>query len=786
MRIALVSPYSWTYEGGVNRHVQALAEHLLGRGHDVRVLAPWDPPDRLSRTLHRGVEPRRRPLPDHLTTLGRTVGIGSNGAVSNVSAFPDGVSRLRAALRGGDFDVIHVHEPPAPVIGWDACSFRGAPVVGTFHAYAPNWVPNNIAVLFGARRKFNQLSARIAVSEAAEWTGLRWFGGNYEIVPNGVDLSAAPPAAAVEAIHADHPGTELRVLFIGRAEERKGLPILLRAFEALAAQIPARLSIIGTEAGDVARTLADPEAMASIDVHGRVSREELWRHLAAADVLCAPSLSGESFGMVLTEAFAAGTPVIASDIAGYSDVVSDGVDGVLIPPGDPQRLAEELQRMHIEPERRIEMGARARVSAERFGWERVTTRIERVYERALHVPQPSDRVARAFRRFGFVPADGLPRVPAERLPSPDPTPIQTGSRRRRIARRAGLAAAGVVGVGLTLLAARKIGFDDVVASVVRSNLAWIGVAFALMCASMFFRAAAWFLVSRAALPAAPLRRRDFTSATMIGVLMSATLPARVGEPARAMIISRRIGRFRETFPVLLGTLVSQTVLNLVALVLLGLIIVATTDLFHRSSEHLFVVSIAPAVLLLAVLAAPFLVRRSGSGRIARMVSSARAALVRVRRGLTVFRDPRRGPLAAAAQLWAWAIQVAACYALSVAMGLDAQMGIGGAAAVLFAVNVTAIVPATPSNIGVFQLAVISVLTTGYGVDAADALAYGVILQTVEIATAIGLGVPALVREGMSWSDVRLRAISAAPVRLQPLSRAKAAAREERLSEGAAG
>jgi phosphatidylinositol alpha-mannosyltransferase len=157
---------------------------------------------------------------------------------------------------------------------------------------------------------------------------------------------------------------------------------------------------------------------------------------------------------------------------------------------------------------------------------------------------------------------------------------------------------------------------------------------------------------------------------------------------------------------------------------------------------------------------------------------ARDALVRVRLGLAVFRDPRRGPLAAGSQLTAWAIQVAACFALAVAMGLDETMGIAGAAAVLFAVNVTAAVPATPSNIGVFQLAVISVLTTGYGVGAADALAYGVILQAVEIATAVGLGIPALVREGMSWSDVRLRALSAAPVRLQPKPR------EDPVGEGA--
>lgn len=767
MRIALVSPYSWTYEGGVNRHTQALAEHLIGRGNEVRVLAPWDPPDRLSHTLHRGAAPRRRPMPDYLTPLGRTVGFSANGSTTNLSPFPDGVTTMRRELRAGDFDVVHVHEPPAPIIGWDACSFRGAPVVGTFHAYAPKFVPNNIANVLGARRKFNQLSARIAVSEAAEWTGRRWFGGNYEIVPNGVDLTLAPtdsPSAS---------GGDLRLLFVGRADERKGLPVLLRAFEALAEHVPARLTIVGTEIAEVARSLADPETLGSIDVLGVVDRERLWSELAAADVLCAPSLSGESFGMVLTEAFAAGTPVIASDIAGYSDVVTDGVDGVLISPGDPQRLAEELQRMYHLPELRDAMGRAARTSADRFAWSRIASRIERVYERAIDLPVSADPLERSFHRIGIAPADGLTRVPAQRLPSPDP-PIAPGgsqpSRRRRLARRAGLAGAGFVGVGLTLLAARRIGIDNVVESAVRSDFAWILVATALMCASMFFRAGTWLLAARAALPGAELRRRDFTSATMIGVLMSATLPARLGEPARAMIISRRIGHFRETFPVLLGTLVSQTVLNIVALVLLGVIIVTSTDLFHNNSEHLFIASMAPALLLVAVVAAPALVRRSGSGRIARLAAMARDALIKVRRGLAVFRDPRRGPLAAASQLFAWAIQVAACYALAVAMGLDAAMGIGGAAAVLFAVNVTAIVPATPSNIGVFQLAVISILTTGYGVGAADALAYGVILQAVEIATAVALGLPALVREGMSWSDVRLRALSAAPVRLQPKPR----------------
>jgi phosphatidylinositol alpha-mannosyltransferase len=336
-----------------------------------------------------------------------------------------------------------------------------------------------------------------------------------------------------------------------------------------------------------------------------------------------------------------------------------------------------------------------------------------------------------------------------------------------VARRVGLGVAGALGVGLTVLAAEKIGVDNVVASIVRSDFTWVLVACALMGLSLFFRAASWYAIVRAALPHRPVRRRDVTSSTMIGVLMSATLPARLGVPARAMTLARRIGRMRETFPVLLGTLVSQTVLNIVALALLGTIIVASTDLFHSSTEKLFLFSLVPLALLVVVLAAPTLMRRNGNGRLARIGGTLQGALLQVRVGLAVFRQPRYGVVATATQLGAWAIQLAACWALLAALGLSAQASVGAAAAVLFAVNVTAVVPATPSNIGVFQLAVISVLHTGWGIGTADALAYGVILQAVEIATAVALGLPALVREGLTWSDLRVQALSATPVRLDP-------------------
>jgi phosphatidylinositol alpha-mannosyltransferase len=781
MRIAIVSPYSWSYPGGVNRHVEALAEALEERGHDLAVMAPFDPPDRITRALHRS-EPRVIALPGNVLSLGRSVGIGANGSVSNLSTFPEGVFALRRGL--GEFrpDVVHVHEPVAPVAGWDACSYRAAPIVATFHSYSTKAWPNHVASLIGARRKLNQLHARIAVSEAARWTGRRWFGGEYDVIPNGVDLDGPPAGPKLES-------EELRVLFVGRAEERKGLPVLLRAFEALTEHVPARLEVVGATTGEIERHLSDPVALRRIDATARVEHDELWRRLHRADVLCAPSLRGESFGMILIEAFAAGTPVVASAIAGYAEVVTDGVNGALVPPGDPQRLAEELQRMHVEPERRRAMGEAARESAQRYAWPEVAERVESIYERAITTFQSAESrnscdmcgnstsrhnadgrsrwrpptLGATSRRLGFAPADGSPRRPARRIP---PLASEPPRERASLARRAGLAAAAAIGATLTYLAVTRIEVGEVADAVLRSDLNWVLAATALMVASMLLRAESWLAIARAALPRAPLRRRDVTSATMIGVLMSATLPARLGEPARAMVLARHVGSVKSSFPVLLGTLVSQTVLNLAALALLGAIVVASTDLFSAGTEQLFLMSAAPLLLIAAVLIAPTLLRRSGSGRGAQIATAVREALSKVRSGLSVFRDPRKGAVATATQLAAWGLQLLACLVLFYALSLEG-IGIGAAAAVLFAVNVTAVVPATPSNIGVFQLATVSVLTTGFGVSAAEALAYGVILQAVEIATAVALGLPALVREGVTWSDMRAGALAGAPVRLAP-------------------
>src|SRR3954462_2519028 len=761
VRIALVSPYSYTYPGGVGRHVEALAEELIRQGHDVRLLAPYDPDDRVARFAHRGARPEPREAPDNFISLGRSVGVPANGAVSNVTFTPYAVSVLSRELRHGGYDVGHVHEPNGAVARCFATEAARTPLVGTFHTYSTGFANRIASGPVGMRRLYNKLHVRIAVSEAARWTAERFNGGGYPVIPNGVHIDAAPAGPKPPA------GDELRLLFVGCAEERKGLPVLLRAFEALqGVGVRARLTVAGATHDEVSPYLLDTTG---VEVLGRVDDEQKWRLLHEADLLCAPSLGGESFGMVLTEAFAAGTPVVASDIAGYRDVARDGVDGVLVPPGDPAALGEALHDLAVDPERRARMGERARERAQRFAWEHVAGEVVEAYGDAIRLAaaEPSGVVQRVARRTGLASADGGAPGRPKRIPSPEPAaPGDARKRAWKVVRRGAVLGGAAGGAGLAALALQRLGMDSIGNALLNAKTFWVFAALALMCTSMLLRAESWHAILRAALPGVRVRRRDAARGIMIGVLMSATLPARLGEPSRALIVARRLGRVRERLPVVLGTIVSQTLLNLVALVILGSIMFATVGLFQGHETALVVATILPVVLLALVLSMPALLRRGKPSRFVRVqqaAAKARAALVQVRRGLEVFRHPKAGAWAAFVQILAWGIQWIACYTLLVALGLG-RVGVGAAAAVLFAVNVTAALPATPSNIGVFQAACVAVLSA-YGVGHTDALAYGIILQAVEIATAFALGMPALVREGMSWKDLRLRALHSSPVEL---------------------
>jgi phosphatidylinositol alpha-mannosyltransferase len=224
-------------------------------------------------------------------------------------------------------------------------------------------------------------------------------------------------------------------------------------------------------------------------------------------------------------------------------------------------------------------------------------------------------------------------------------------------------------------------------------------------------------------------------------------------------------------------------LNIVALAILGAVMFSSVDVFNGHHDALLAAAIAPVALLAIVLVTPALLRLPATKRFARVHAVAiavRGALSRVRAGLTVFRQPRLGAVAAGAQLAAWGLQALSCYMLLVALGLDSQAGFAAAAAVLFAVNITAVLPATPANLGVFQAACATVLHSGWHVGLGTAVAYGVILQAVEVSTAILMGMPALLKEGMSWKEIRMRAMHATPVKLpeRPSTRGRQSAQIE--------
>ena len=493
----------------------------------------------------------------------------------------------------------------------------------------------------GARRKLNHLSARIAVSEAAAWTGRRFYGGHYRVIPNGVDAAGGRRAGAARV---RAPGEPLRIVFVGQAVERKGLPVLLRAFEALRRQVPAELTVVGVEPEELAPMLLDPEGVTAL---GRVGDAEKRAALEAADVLCAPSLGGESFGMVLTEAFAAGTPVVASDIAGYRDVVH----------ARRRRAARPARRRHARwPRRcatsrstrraRAHLAAGAARSAERYAWPRVAAEVAATYEDARAVEQPEGTLARAAVRVGTRAADGSrSRRPAAAVAGA----ADRGRDAARLSsslRRGLLAGAALAAAGGALLALERIGMRPIGQALLASSPTWVLVALGLMCLSMCLRAVSWHAILKAALPDALPRFADAMQGTSIGVLMSATLPARLGEPSRALIVSRRLGRARDRLPVVLGTLVSQTLLNVLAL----------RDPRRRDVRDDRAVRRPPAGADLvragavrgaraSCSSAPALLRSglpSRSARVARWLAQARGAAARVRHGLVVFRRARLG------------------------------------------------------------------------------------------------------------------------------------------------
>jgi phosphatidylinositol alpha-mannosyltransferase len=325
-------------------------------------------------------------------------------------------------------------------------------------------------------------------------------------------------------------------------------------------------------------------------------------------------------------------------------------------------------------------------------------------------------------------------------------------RKRWVLGLAVLVMAGVIALALTQLDLPRVGH-----ALITATPGWIALALVLMGSSLVLRSISWHQTLRAALPDTPMRWGPIVRATMIGVMGSAVFPGRLGEPTRVLVLSRRLeGRTSRLVPVVAGTVFSQTLINLLALGILLAVTFTSVPLLRGNAGGIAGALIVPLLVCLLVVAGPRLLARgarSRSPRVAHASERVTQLLHLARQGLVVFARPRYGASAIGVQLAAWALQWLACYTVLLSLGLQSDGGLVAAAAVLLAVNLSAVLPATPSNVGVFQAACLVVLAA-YGVGAGQALAYGIILQAVEVVTALALGAPALLREGLSWRELR--------------------------------
>ena len=376
VKVCLVTPYSWSFPGGVLEHVDALADHLERQGHEVSVMAPNDPLDLRTHILHPKLG-RHGDLPKRVIPVGRSVPLPSNGSLANLAFSPAVFRKVRRAIERYRPDVVHVHEPLLPPVGWAAVRSAkelGIPVVGTFHAHYPDGCYHYRLFKKALEPFFRKLDARIAVSATAAHTAAEYFPGEYRVIPNGVDVERFEPSGAGRKPD--------EVLFVGRRDGRKGLPVLLRAFPGVLKRCPdARLVVVGSRPEQVKLPKA---LLSSVEVRGVVDEPGIVDAMHSASVLCAPSTGGESFGIVLIEALASGLPILASDIPGYRAVVTPGEDGVLIPSGDPDALAEALTGLLLDGERRARFSEAGLQTARRYDWPNVAGEVEAVYEAARH------------------------------------------------------------------------------------------------------------------------------------------------------------------------------------------------------------------------------------------------------------------------------------------------------------------------------------------------------------------------------------------------------------------
>ena len=362
MRVGIVCPYTWDVPGGVQSHVRDLTEALFASGHEVSVIAPADDD---------------APLPPYVVSAGRAVPVPFNGSVARLSFGFLSASRVRRWIREGRFDVLHVHEPASPSLGLLACWAADGPIVATFHASFERSRALSAAgpILQSALEK---ITARIAVSEKARKTLVEHLGGDAVLIPNGVTTERYAMATPLPG----WPGDDGALGFLGRMDEhRKGLPVLLRAFETLGRERPGlRLLLAGPGDADEIRAKVSPELRSRVVNLGLVSEADKVRALHSVDVFVAPNTGGESFGIVLAEAMSAGAPILASDIPAFTRVLLGGRAGALFPVGDAAALAATAAELLDDAPRRKQLSDEAKAAVRIYDWSTVARDVVRVYE----------------------------------------------------------------------------------------------------------------------------------------------------------------------------------------------------------------------------------------------------------------------------------------------------------------------------------------------------------------------------------------------------------------------
>jgi phosphatidyl-myo-inositol alpha-mannosyltransferase len=393
VKIGLVTPYVYPLPGGVNEHVRFLYENLRLRGHDVRILTS-------SHGLQRSSE-------GDVIRIGKGFSVPSNGSVGTITLSPRYVSQVQRVLDREQFDILHFHEPFVPFLSLVVLRQSTSVNIATFHAYA-GFSP---AMELGKRTLTPyaaRLHGRIAVSAAARHFADRFFPGDFKVIPNGVNLGRYQRAVPIARWKDDCPN----ILFVGRLEDRKGLPHLLKAFRLVRRNgIEARLLVVGSGPQErEARRYVMTRGLQNVEFLGRVSDAEKAQLFKTADVFVSPATGRESFGIVLLEAMAAGTPIVCSDIHGYKGVVQRGRQAILVPPRDAKALAGAISDVLADAALRERMGAAGLERAAQFSWEHVTARVEAYY----------GFVARRLAAQGQLPAGfkaGIPVAPPILHPS---------------------------------------------------------------------------------------------------------------------------------------------------------------------------------------------------------------------------------------------------------------------------------------------------------------------------------------------------------------------------------